>query len=104
MDIQCFKSEAVISDNQAPGTGTAPGGQDLYVAATLTVNNGSNPVYYTPVVSLPSADQMTSATGTSGIAWYDEADGTKNTTGLHLDTAQRTKIYQYTFLYSDPEA
>ena len=99
-----IEKEAVISDNQASGTGTAPGGQDLYVAATLTVNNGSNPVYYTPVVSLPSADQMTSATGTSGIAWYDEADGTKNTTGLQLDTAQRTKIYQYTFLYSDPEA
>ena len=34
MDIQCFKSgaynreEVVISDNQAPGTGTVPGGQD----------------------------------------------------------------------------
>ena len=31
-----IEKEAVISDNQAPGTGTAPGGQDLYVAATLT--------------------------------------------------------------------
>lgn len=99
-----IEKEAVISDNQAPGTGTAPGGQDLYVAATLTVNNGSNPVYFTPVVSLPSADQMASAIGTPGIAWYDEADGTRNTTGLQLDTTNRTKIYQYTFLYADPEA
>ena len=63
-----IEKEAVISDNQAPGSGTVPGGQDLYVAATLTVNNGSNPVYFTPVVSLSSADQMASATGTPGIA------------------------------------
>ncbi len=107
--IQYFKSGdhnregAVISDNQAPGSGTIPGGQDLYVAATLKVNNNGNPTYFTPVVSLAAADQMKSPDGTPGIAWYDETTDERNTQGLELDTTERTKIYRYTFLYSEPE-
>ncbi len=94
---------AVISDNQAPGSGTIPGGQDLYVAATLKVNNNGKFTYFTPVVSLAAADQLKAQDGTPGIAWYDETTDERNTQGLELDATERTKVYRYTFLYSEPE-
>ena len=98
-----IEKDAVISDNQAPGSGTIPGGQDLYVAATLKVNNNGKFTYFTPVVSLAAADQMKAQDGTPGIAWYDETTDERNIQGLELDTTERTKVYRYTFFYSEPE-
>ena len=94
---------AVISDNKALGSGTVPGGQDLYVTGTGKYNNGGNVVAYTPVVSLAAADQLVSSDGTQGIAWYDETTDERNTEGLELDATERTTVYRYTFLYSEPE-
>ena len=88
----------MISDNQAPGSGTVPGGQDLYVAATLKVNNNGKFTYFTPVVSLAAADQMKAQDGTPrelpGMMKLRMKGIPK---GWSWILTERTKVYRYTF-------
>lgn len=101
-----YAKELTISGNAKIYDNTAKnknGAMDVWVSGTWKGGTAQEPIYYTPKVHMAQAATLSTAEGTSGIAWYEEQTETKATEAIELSGDDRADALRYTFLYKEEE-